>query len=160
MRAFQQAPRTDKGEKTAADESRRMRTLIFLALLSVAAMTACHGSAQNASCTAHFFRYTDDENKALLELHSGKYRAAYDGFAKAGRGRLDCASSQNGRAQSMNAGYAAFDAAAQADAARHLGMDEDARRLMASARQMAADVLKSEGLPPTMRWSMQRLANQ
>jgi hypothetical protein len=137
-----------------------MKRLGFLVLLGVIAMASCHGSGQDASCTGHFFSYTDDENKALLELHTGNYRAAFNNFAKAGQSRLQCASSQNGRAQTMNAGYAAFDAAAQANAAKHLGMDADARRLMASARQMAADVLKSEGIPPTMRWSMQKLANQ
>jgi len=137
-----------------------MKRLAFLVLFSVTAVTACHGSAKNASCTEHFFSYTDDENKALLEVHTGNYRAAFNGFAKAGHSRLQCASSQNGRAQTMNACYAAFDAAAQANAAKHLGMDADARKLMASARQMAADVLKSEGIPPTMRWSMQKLANQ
>jgi len=104
-----------------------MRRLAFLVLLGVIAMTACHGSGQNTNCAGHFFSYTDDENKALLELHTGNYRAAFNGFAKAGHSRLQCASSQNGRAQTMNAGYAAFDAAAQANAAKHLGMDADAR---------------------------------
>jgi hypothetical protein len=137
-----------------------MKRLAFLVLLSAVALTACHGSGQSPNCTEHLFSYTDDENKGLLDLHTGNYRSALNSFAKAGASRLACVSSQNGRTQSMNAGYAAFDAAGQAAAARRLGMDHDAHRLMASARQMAADVLKSEGLPPTMRWSMQKLADE
>lgn len=137
-----------------------MKPLAFLTLLSTIALAACHGSGQDPTCTAHLYSYTDDENKALLELHAGNYHGALTSFGKAGQGRLACVSSENGRTQGMNAGYAAFDAFGQASAARRLGMDRDARRLMASAKRMAAEVLKYDGIPPTMRSSMQKLANE
>lgn len=132
----------------------------YLALLVTIGLTACQGVGQNPNCTENLFSYTDNENEALLELHSGKYNGALGKFAKAAQSRLACVAGGNDRTQAMNAGYAAFDTAGQAVAAKRLGKDQDARRLMVSAKRMAAQVLNYQAIPPTMRWSMQKLANQ
>ena len=132
----------------------------YLALLVTLALTACQSASQSPNCTDHLYSYTDHENKAFLELHGGKSSSALSDFAKAGQSRLACASNESGKTQGMNAAYAAVDATGQAAAAKRLGMDEEARRLMTSAKRIAAEVLNYDGIPPAMRTSMQKLANE
>lgn len=131
------------------------RALSTIALSSLIACT--QSSGQTSDCTQHLSNYTSDENDAINQLQSGNYSQAFDNFAKEGQNRTECIYGTDGYTQAMNASYAAFDTAGEAAAAKHLGMDQDATKLMSSARGLAAEVLKHRGLPPAVVRSMRKL---
>jgi hypothetical protein len=134
--------------------------LICLALSSVAlaSLIACtKSSGQTSDCTQYVSSYTSDENDAIDQLQRGDYLQAFGKFAKAGQNRTECIYGTHGYTQAMNASYAAFDYAGEAAAAKRLGMDQDAAKLMSSARGLAAEVLSHRGLPAAVVRSMRKL---
>ncbi len=132
--------------------------LILLAILVSSAMTACHGSSQTSECTDKLSTYTDDEAEAFGQLNAADYESAFSTFAKASQSRSECVYGTSGRTQALNSSYLALDTAGEAAAARHLGMTEDAEKLMSSAKDLASETLKYHGLPLGVRRAMLKLA--
>jgi hypothetical protein len=102
---------------------------------------------------------TPDESDAIAKLNGGAYLEASTSFAKAAQDRAECVDGSEGRAQMMNLSYSAFDTAGEAAATRHLGMEEDAEKLMASAKSLAAEALKHGGLTAARARAMRKLAD-